>query len=137
MLLVKTTIGPSRVHGIGIFAAELIPKGTLMWKYVPGVDLALTQEEFAALPEPARAAIKNYSYRSKFTGRYIVPFDDSRFYNHSDTSNTGEGPLIDGESSDVALEDIQPGDEIFNDYRITDADFDYKMSHDVRASTAR
>lgn len=133
MLLVKTKIGPSSTHGIGIFADEFVPKGTLMWKYVPGVDVALTEDEFRSLPAVAQTAVKNYCYKSKFTGRYVLPFDDSRYYNHSENPNTAEGPIIDGESSDISSRNIHKGDEIFNDYRVIDADFEYKMSNDVRS----
>lgn len=34
MLLVKTRLGISSIHGIGLFADELIPKGTVTWRFM-------------------------------------------------------------------------------------------------------
>ena len=33
MLLVKTTLRPSEVHGLGLFADEFIPKGIAIWRF--------------------------------------------------------------------------------------------------------
>jgi hypothetical protein len=33
MLLVKTTIAPSPIHGIGLFADQFIPQGTRIWEF--------------------------------------------------------------------------------------------------------
>ncbi len=38
MLLVKTKIGQSNISGIGVFADEFIPKGTVIWRYQEGFD---------------------------------------------------------------------------------------------------
>src|SRR3954469_1637143 len=45
MLLVKTRLGPSTIHGIGVFADEDIPRGTIVWSFNPLIDKALTDEE--------------------------------------------------------------------------------------------
>ena len=58
MLLVKTRLAPSTIHGIGLFADEFIPKGTEVWKFVPGFDLALSVDEVESLPEMAKAWIE-------------------------------------------------------------------------------
>jgi len=134
MLTVKTKIGPSTIHGIGLFADQVIPKGTLVWTYARGLDVALTEEEYRALPEIARKNFKNYCYKSNTSNLYILPFDDARYFNHSDSPNTIEAPhTVDGEVSDMAARDIEPGEELLNNYHVTDADSAYKMSHDVRS----
>ena len=38
MLLVKAWVGVSNIHGFGLIAHEFIPKGTVVWKLVPGFD---------------------------------------------------------------------------------------------------
>ena len=38
MLLVKTRLGASAIHGIGLFADEFIPKDTVTWRFTPGLD---------------------------------------------------------------------------------------------------
>ena len=51
MLLIKTKIQESRIHGIGLFADEFIPKGTEIWKFTPGFDMKFTREEILKFPE--------------------------------------------------------------------------------------
>ena len=36
MLLVKTRLGKSRIHGLGVFAAQPIRKGQPVWRFVEG-----------------------------------------------------------------------------------------------------
>lgn len=118
MLLVKTKIAPSKIAGIGLFADEHIPKGTLTWKFVPGFDLRFTKEELEKLPEIAQDFAKKYAYLSKDTGYYILCTDNARFYNHSDNPNTGrvelKGTL--GEGGDIAIRDIKKGEEMTYNY---------------------
>ena len=125
MMLVKTTVGPSRIHGIGIFAAQFIPKGTPTWRFEPGFDLEITPERFAALPETARAQVLNYAYRDEKTGNYVLCGDDARFYNHS--SDPACGPLPDNPDLCVAYRDIEEGEEMLTDYGDFDADATRKL----------
>ena len=84
---------------------------------------------------PAHETFKNYCYRSIQTGRYILPFDDARYFNHADDPNCAEGKDIaptEGERPDIASRDIQEGEELTNDYRAFDAEFEYKMTNDIR-----
>ncbi len=55
MLLVKTKIGQSKIHGIGIFAEQFIPKGTVIWKFMSGFDLKVSKEQLEKLSYPARS----------------------------------------------------------------------------------
>jgi hypothetical protein len=41
VLLVKTRIGASPIHGFGLFTDELIPSGTPVWRFTPGFALDL------------------------------------------------------------------------------------------------
>ena len=43
MLYVKTKIGQSKIHGMGLFADQFIKKGTIIWKFTPGFDLKFTK----------------------------------------------------------------------------------------------
>ena len=45
MLLVKTYLDKSLIHGVGVFADEFIKKGTLMWEFNPLIDVVLTHIE--------------------------------------------------------------------------------------------
>jgi uncharacterized protein len=63
MLLVKTYVDRSAIHGLGVFAAEFIRKGTKIWRFVEGFDRAYSPKEFARLPKAARDFLKDYGYR--------------------------------------------------------------------------
>ena len=110
MLLVKTYIDKSPIHGIGVFAGEFIRKGTKIWRFVDGFDRIYTFEQFAKLPKPARDFLKNYGYR--VDGEVLFTVDNDRHMNHSDTPNTY---LYNGYV--IARCNIRKGVEITNDYR--------------------
>jgi SET domain-containing protein len=125
MLLVKTKIGPSKIAGIGLFADQFISKGTPVWKFVAGFDQIKKEAELSELSEVAKAQFLNYIYHNKKTGDYILCFDDARFFNHSDDPNCVSGE--DDDVPDIAVRDIQPGEEMTNDYRVFDSDFVSKI----------
>ena len=118
MLLVKTRIGPSTIHGIGLFAAEFIPKGTMTWRFDRSVDGIYTKSEVDRLAEPKYTEIlgMHFAYLSKQTGRYVDCGDDARFMNHADEPNTIEVVKEEEERPNVAARDIQKGEEITIDY---------------------
>ena len=124
MLLVKTRIGPSAVHGIGIFADEKIPKGTRIWEYREGLDTRFDETFLEQLSPASRAQMLNYAYRNLRTGLYVLCGDDARFFNHSETPNTedleSEEHQVNGEGVTVASRDIHVGEEIVSDYRSFD-----------------
>ena len=59
---------------------------------------------------------------SRQSHQYILCSDDARFFNHSDTPNT-ESREVAGEDEviTVAKRDIQPGEELTDDYRTFEA----------------
>ena len=54
MLLVKTYLDKSSIHGLGVFASQVIRKGTKVWRFVDGFDRVYSPTQFAKLPKPAR-----------------------------------------------------------------------------------
>src|SRR3546814_1178092 len=62
MLLVKTYVAPSRIHGLGLFAAERIPRGARIWEFNPVMDRFVSREEFESLPPAARESLRVYAY---------------------------------------------------------------------------
>jgi uncharacterized protein len=124
MLLVKTKLGMSEISGVGLFADQFIPKGTIIWKFTEGVDLKLTDEKLAELgKEYPLDDLKKYLYRSKSSHLHILCGDDGRFINHSSQANTID-TSEDDEGFTAAARDIQPGKEITSDYNGFDADFE-------------
>ena len=135
MLLVKTTLAPSLIEGLGVFAAEHIRKGAVVWKFVPGVDILLDDEELRLLPALVLEHCTRYAYRHGRMGKYVLCCDDARFVNHSDNPNTiGLYPLGDDQGLDIAIRDIRMGEEITCDYATFDPDFEGKLSIPQTAS---
>jgi SET domain-containing protein len=114
MLLVKTYLDKSPIHGLGVFAGEFIRKHTRIWRFVEGFDRFYSPKEFARLPKPARDFIKFHGYR--VDGEILLTVDHDRHMNHSDEPNTY---LKNGYA--IARVDIRKGEEITNDYREFDA----------------
>lgn len=112
MLLVKTYVAPSRIHGLGLFAAERIPKGTRIWEFNPVFDRFITKAEFDALPQAARDFLRIYAYAWPKDGDTLLfSADNGHFSNHSDDANT-----IEEEPYAIAARDILPGEEITSNY---------------------
>ncbi|HZP74517.1 MAG TPA: SET domain-containing protein [Pseudolabrys sp.] len=116
MLLVKTYLDKSPIHGLGVFAGELIPKGTKIWRFVEGFDHCYSASEFARLPKPARDFIEYYGYQ--IDGEILLTGDNDRHMNHAEQPNT----CVRGAYT-VARIDIPEGVEITADYR----DFELAM----------
>ncbi len=118
MLLVKTKIQSSDVAGMGLFANELIPKGTYIWRFKKGFDIRVDKNYPETLQEPAKSFFMTYAYQNPDTMNYVLCADDARFFNHSDTPNTYcVADPEDEDAANVASCDIQAGEEITIDYR--------------------
>ncbi len=125
MLLVKTKIGPSKINGLGLFADQLILKNTPIWKFKRGFDLKYTEAELGQLSEPARDQFLHYcySYTDKTGHYYVICADDYRFLNHSVKPNLANIEVVgEEEGVDIALADIQIGEELMCDCREFDED---------------
>lgn len=124
MLLVKTKLGLSPISGIGLFADQFIPIGTVIWKFTEGIDEKLSDEQITELEkEYPLESLKKYLYRSKSSNLHILCGDDGRFINHSFQPNTLDSSE-DDEGFTMASCDINPGEEITSDYSGFDKDFD-------------
>lgn len=112
MLTVKTIIKPSPVAGIGLFATEFIPKGSIVWTYKKKLDALFTKAEVSTFSPPSQEQFYNYAYFDKVYGKYLLCGDDGRFFNHSLIPNCDDSE----EGVTIALRDIQPGEELTVDY---------------------
>lgn len=97
------TIKTSTIDGKGVFATKLIKSSTVILHWNPKV---LTEQEAALLPEYEK---RNYIYPEG--DHFLWMQSPERFVNHSCDPNT----TVCGRS-DVAIRDIQPGEEITSDY---------------------
>jgi SET domain-containing protein len=112
MLLIRTRIKPSPIHGNGVFACEAVAPGTLVWRYEPLFDRIISESELESAPVAFREYIDMYAYRSAdLEGRLILSCDHAKFLNHSAEPNTRELPF-----GSIASIQINVDDEITCDY---------------------
>ena len=123
MFIVKVSARPSSIHGIGLFADEKIPKGTMVWKFDPRFDILFDPKDVEMMSEVQRALIVRYAYLSKTTGKYVYSIDDGRFMNHSSRHDNLDDVAFPGEpeTCTVANRDIEAGEELLINYRSFDA----------------
>lgn len=115
MMLIRTFVGPSNIHGLGCFANEPIRAGQRAWSLCDlTFDRVWNAHDYSSLPPIAREQIARFVYVCKHTSRIIYCVDDARYLNHSADPNlmdSGRG------INDYALRDIDVGEELTVDYR--------------------
>lgn len=122
MLQIKAHAAPSEINGIGLFADEKIPKRTITWKFDPVFDIVFDPKDVSKMLEWQQEFILHFSYLSKNSGKYVLSIDNSRFTNHSSTSNNVDTVAIKGETETVGManRNIETGEEILVNYRTFD-----------------
>ena len=112
MFVIKTRVGPSSIHGNGVFACENVAIGEPVWRFHPPFDQILSERDIAELPKAAREYLEMYAYTSSdLGGQLVLSGDHARFLNHSDDPNTEARPFL-----SIARRSIAPGEEITCDY---------------------
>lgn len=122
MNLVKTYINRSSIQGIGLFAEEFIPKGTLIWEFHDGFDMKIKQDDFDFIMSEKSTMSKSMklfldTYTNLKNGFYWHYGDNAKYCNHSKNPNTHGFP------EQYASTDINIGDEITCDYSKIDDNF--------------
>ncbi len=113
MMLVRTYLSNSAIEGVGIFAAEPIKVGDVIWRLEPKFDVFFTEEDIEALPPHMQDFIARYSYpHMRKSGICVLESDNGRFMNHSETANTDFTDFEQG----YAIRDIEAGEEITCNY---------------------
>ena len=98
--------------GYGVFATGLIPKGTIVYVKDP-LEITVTPEEFIKMDENCQSIVNWFSYTDE-TGNMIISWDIAKYVNHSCNPNT----ISTGYGFEIAIRDIQPGEEICDEYGI-------------------
>lgn len=95
--------------GLGVFATEFIPRGTILWTLDP-LDQVITPNEIAGMIPAQQALVDKYSYIDA-DGMHVLCWDLGRYMNHScRPAARGMGEM------EVAVRDIKPGDELTCEY---------------------
>jgi hypothetical protein len=111
----------SSEKGYGVFATALIPKGTI--SYVKDeLDLVFTRDHPLVQDERYRAIVDRYSYVDG-SGNFILSWDHAKYVNHCCFPNT----LSTGYGFEIAIRDIQVGDEITDDYGVFTVEHEMEM----------
>jgi SET domain-containing protein len=115
MLYVRTELKPSAIEGNGLFAAERIREGQVIWSFTQGLDIVFPRNLRESLDPVIQDFLNKYCSRD---GEYLIVYaDDARFINHSRQSNTrweDETAVL------VAARDIETGEEITEDYYVVE-----------------
>ncbi len=127
MMLIRTRVAPSTIHGMGLFTVEPVPAGTPVWRFEPGFDHDFSPAQFAALPLLAREHARWFCFVSKVDGHVILSGDHACFINHSPDHNTGTPPNPEPPVTTVTLRDLAAGEEITCNYWAYDADTSWKL----------
>ena len=123
MLLVRTSIRPSSIHGVGCFAEEKIKKGQVIWILDERIDQIIQLSDVSKFPDSVQDFLQIYGYTAMFEGEKVLILcgDNARHYNHSDHPNS-----LDTKFTTSAGQDIEVGEELTCDYRSFDLDWDGK-----------
>lgn len=120
-MLIRVRVGPSPIHGLGLFALEDVPAGTPVWRYQPGFDQDFSAAAFATLPPPAQAHLRWFGFVRAPDRHWVLSGDHACFMNHASAPNTGAPDAGGGTVTTVALRDIAAGEELTCDYQAFDA----------------
>jgi hypothetical protein len=133
MLMVETELRQSSIHGIGVFLAEPVRSGQLIWRFDSRIDRVFSDAELHEMPENLQHFLRTYSTLHDALKLWVLCGDNGRHFNHSDKPTTHSLGIAFGD--DVAAVDLPAGTELTSDYRtICDAmrlgGIDFSQPHD-------
>jgi SET domain-containing protein len=107
----------NKEFGMGLFAKEFIPINSIVWEFVTGIDIKISQNIFDKLKTIHKQYFKKYGWKE---GNFIYSSCDlTNFINH----NTNPNLICSGEFT-IANKDIKQGEELFINYQKFDDWFD-------------
>lgn len=102
----------STLKGLGLFAKRTFKRGEILW-IADDFDIKIPLQDYLRLQDKQLQVFNVYSYLD-YKNRVIVPWDAGKYVNHSCAPNsTG---LLEFDNVSIAMRDIQPGEEIVEDY---------------------
>jgi uncharacterized protein len=102
----------TRNKGVGLFAKEFIPKGTIIC-FECNNCMAFSKKEYNKMSEKEKEVFSEHAYRRK-DGSFLMPCDETKFLNHSCNSN-----ILDTQKGfDIVVKCIEKGEEATYDYRV-------------------
>lgn len=114
MLMVRTELRPSRIHGIGVFLTEPVEEGQLVWRFDSRIDRVYSDDELEDMPELLQEFLRTYSTLHADQRLWVLCGDNGRHFNHSGSPNTRSLGIAFGD--DVAAEALPAGTELTSHY---------------------
>ena len=115
MFIVRTSLRPSSIQGLGCFAEEPIKQGQVVWQFDPRLDIHILLAELSSFPEAIQEHFRIYTYVEEVHGQEIMVYcaDLSKHVNHSDFPNLSDTP---DDLQEIAVRDIEVGEELTCNY---------------------
>lgn len=131
---VPVHVAPSPAHGLGVFAKEWIPAGTLVWRFDRSMHVCVEADLRRYDEETRQKALVGGFYHEP-SGKFVWYRDGMDFVNHADTPFANIAakewtPLE--QDANYATRDIAPGEELFEDYAFWSI-FNLPMGHWIRS----
>lgn len=108
--------------GYGVFATEFIPKGTIVY-VKDSLELVITPTDYLMHSIEMKEVVDKYSYIDE-QGNRIVSWDFAKYVNHCCNCNT----ISTGYGFEIAIRDIQKGEQITDEYGIFNLDAEMTVS---------
>lgn len=112
MLVVEHFVGPSPIHGLGVFSRFFIPKEALVWRVHSIFDREISKNELLFLPQHVVQSIFTHAEYLPARDIFRLSADGAFYMNHSDDPN-----VLDAGDVMHAARDIAAGEELLCDYR--------------------
>lgn len=106
--------------GYGVVAKKFIPKGTITWVQ-DELDQIFDPSEVEHMHEEAQKMLDKYAFRNN-EGKLVLCWDLAKYVNHSFKSNC----LSTAYDFELAIRDIQPGEQLTDDYGYLNIDEPFK-----------
>lgn len=113
MMLIPSYVAPSDIEGVGVFAAEDIKAGEIIWRLDTTFDRLIDSVHLTTLPPHMQEFMTRYAYplhNDPLT--LVLEVDNGRFMNHSAHPNTDFSEITVG----YAKRDIAKGEEFVCNY---------------------
>mgnify|MGYP006276071057 CR=1 FL=1 len=128
-LLVPHRLAPSAIHGTGLFAADDLAEGTVLWRYEQGLD---SRCRLSDLPVAEQLQRLHFGYINPLAPQWVVICgDDACFWNFPAVGSAANAipsaEVWQGEAVITAARAIVAGEELLIDPS-SDADYFRKIS---------
>jgi hypothetical protein len=108
--------------GYGVFATEFIPRGTIL--YVQDeLEIKVAPQDYQLMHPECKLTLDKYSFVGP-DGMRILSWDFAKYVNHRCECNS----MSTGWGFEIALEDIQAGDEITDEYGLFNLEYEMPVS---------